>query len=302
MNTGTMQNVQKATFLPDVLKASPSQLVHSGRSADEPEERPVAINRQNHRLFHFIAELRRRRVCRAITMYSVAMWLVCQIVDVVSPELGLPDWTLKFVILVGLLGLPIALILSWLFEITPDGLLMEGAGSSNYSGAREGKSRRPLDQIIDGSLVLAALIISVQLAAGVLSTDSNAAQSDQQRIAVVPFRVASGNDAETLSEGLAIELQHELARQTHITVIAGRDPYLTAGSQCLTGAVAVGEYAIRITATMIDTDTGTVTWSKVFEQPRTNSLMAPVGFAKEIVAALPGHFQIASAAEADHAI
>jgi len=302
MNTGTIHNAKEATFLPDVLKVSPSQFVYNRVATDKPQEPPVARSPQSHGLFHFIAELRRRRVCRAITMYSVAMWLVCQIVDVVSPELGLPEWTLKFVILFGLLGLPIALILSWLFEITPDGLSIESAESTNHSGARTAKARRPLDQIIDCSLVLAALIIGVQLAVGVLTTESVAAQSHQHKIAVVPFRVASGNDADRLSEGLVIELQHELASQTHITVIAGRDPYLTTGSLSLTGVVAVGENVVRITATMIDTDTGTVTWSKVFEQPRTDLLMAPVEFAKEIVAALPGQFQIASAAEPDHAI
>ncbi len=149
-----------------------------------------------------------------------------------------------------------------------------------------------MDQIIDCSLVLAALIISVQLTVGVLSTESIAAQTYSQKIAVVPFRVASGNEAETLSQGLFIELQHELASQTHMTVIAPRDPYLTTGCLSLTGAVAVGESHVRITATMIDNDTGAVTWSKVFERPRTDSLMAPVEFAQEIVAALPAQFQI----------
>jgi TolB-like protein len=302
MNAGTIINAQESPFLPDDLIVSPNHIVNIGRTGEKPEESSVDENPESHGLFHFIAELRRRRVCRAITMYAVAMWLVCEVVELVYPELGLPDWTLKFVIVLGLLGFPIALILSWLIDITPNGLVIEGADRSNHSAMAETEPRRPFDQIIDCSLVLAALIIGTQLAVGVLSAETIAAQTYSQKIAVVPFRVASGNEAETLSQGLFIELQHELASQAHITVIAPRDPYLTAGCLSLTGAVAVGESYVRITATMIDNDTGAVTWSKVFERPRTDSLVAPVELAQEIVAALPAQFQISSTSQVDHAL
>jgi TolB-like protein len=302
MNTGTIENAQETSFLPEILNVSPNHFVHDGRAAEKPEAPSVADSPQNHGLFHFVAELRRRRVCRAITMYAVAMWLVCQIVELVSPQLGLPEWTLTMVIVFGLLGFPIALVLSWLFEITPNGLVIESADGSNHSATIETEPRRPLDQIIDCSLLLAALVIAAQLAVGVLTTETNAAQSYSQKIAVLPFRIASGNEAGTLSQGLVIELQHELASKTHITVIAPRDPYLTTGCLSLTGAVAVGENHIRITAMIIDNDTDVVTWSQVFEQPRADSLMASVEFAQEIVAALPSQFQISSAPEVDHAI
>lgn len=301
MNTGTIQDAQEATLLPDVHKVSANQVGDTGRATGKRGEQPVSSRSERRGFFHFIAELRRRRVCRAITMYSIAMWLVCQIVDVLSPALELPEWTLRFVILLGLLGLPVALLFSWLFEITPNGLRIESAAASGCSGVRVAGPRRPLDKFIDCSLLLAALVIGVQLATDVISTESYAAPSIQQKIAVVPFRVASGNDAVRLSEGLVIELQHALAGQTHLTVIAGRDPYLTAGSLSLTGAVAVGESVIRVTATMIDNDTGALTWSRVFERPRNDSQIVPAEFAKKIVAALPGEFQVASAAEPDNA-
>ncbi|MDH3546633.1 MAG: hypothetical protein OEN22_06015, partial [Gammaproteobacteria bacterium] len=131
-------------------------------------------------------------------MYAVAMWLVCQIVEIVGPELGLPEWTLKFVIMLGLVGFPIALILSWLIDITPDGLVMEGADGPTHAATEETRPRRALDRVIDCGLVLAALIISVQLAIGVLSTETNAASTYSQKIAVLPFHVAYGNDAAPL--------------------------------------------------------------------------------------------------------
>ena len=65
-------------------------------------------------------------------MYSVAMWLVCQIVDVITPALELPEWTLKLVVVFGLLGLPLIILMSWLFEITPDGLIIEGSDDTSH--------------------------------------------------------------------------------------------------------------------------------------------------------------------------
>ena len=62
--------------------------------------------------FGFIAELRRRKVCRSATAYCIVLWLTCQVVDVISEPLGLPDWTVEMVIVLGLVSFPIALILS----------------------------------------------------------------------------------------------------------------------------------------------------------------------------------------------
>ena len=292
---------QENTLDPDNANGGLGNIIDIVRPAENPIENAAVEQPRSHGLVRFIVELRRRRVCRAITMYSIAMWLVCQIVELVTPELGLPEWTLRFFIMIGLLGLAIALILSWLIDITPDGLVLESASRPNHPSTKEAEPRRPFDQIIDCSLVLVALIIGAQLAVGVLSTESNAAPTSSQKIAVVPFRVASGNEAGTLSQGLVIELQHELVRQSHVTVIASRDPYLVTDSLSLTGAVAVGEQTVRITATMIDNSTGAITWSAVFERPRTNSLIAPVEFAQEIVAALPLQLQVTSAPQADHA-
>ena len=73
MNTGTIYNAKEAIFLPDVLKVSPSEFVNNGRTAGKPEEQHAAVSSERRGLFHFLAELRRRRVCRAITMYSIAM-------------------------------------------------------------------------------------------------------------------------------------------------------------------------------------------------------------------------------------
>ena len=240
------------------------------------------------RLFHFLLELRRRRVCRAITMYSVAMWLVCQIVDVISPALELPEWTLKLVIVFGLLGLPVIIMMSWLFEITPDGLVVESPDEGFYAGPdKSGEPKHIADRLIDMTLILASLAIGFQLAMGTVGDELEAAPSPEYRIAVSPFRAAVGEEAISMSEALAVELQHALRQQFGITVIGSSDPAQLKGSARLIGAVSTNENVVRIAVTMIDFDSGVVTWSAAFQQPRRAGYTSTAELAQQIVAALP---------------
>ena len=239
------------------------------------------------KLFHFITELRRRRVCRAITMYSVAMWLVCQIVDVVSPALELPEWTLKFVIVLGLIGLPVIIIMSWLLEITPDGLVIDGAAGVVHDLDPETRPARIVDRFIDCGLIIAALAIGAQLAIGAIGNETQAAEGLTRKVAVAPFRTAPGEEAASLAAGLTIELQHELTTHYGVTVIATNDPEQLEGSVRLTGAVSTNDSFVRIAVTMIDFDTGVIAWSDVFEVPREITAEALADVAHHIVMTMP---------------
>lgn len=280
----------------------PNPVVSLDQPVDEPLPPHSTGNSRQHGLFQFVTELRRRRVCRAATMYAVSMWLICQVLEIVAPELGLPDWTLKVVIVFGLLGFPIALILAWMLEITPHGLVIDDSRDKRCGATAEPTPRRPIDQVLDCGLVFAALIIAGHLAIGMLTTETIAAEPRSQRIAVVPFRVASGNDAAALSEGLVVALQHELATRTPMTVIAAKDPYRVSECVTLTGAVAIGHDHTRITVTLIDNKTQAVTWAQVFEYPRSDLLQASAQFAREIVQALPTLRTVARGQQNDHAI
>lgn len=238
------------------------------------------------RVLRFIAELRRRQVCRTITMYSVALWVICQIVDVISPQLGLPEWTMKMVIVLGLIGYPIALILSWVFDITKDGALVEDRGID----AAESKAlpaRGPFDQIVDCSLLLVALLIGLQLATGILTNDAYSAPPVVRKVSVLPMHVSASDNAEFLSQHLTSEVQHEIASATGLTVIAHQERFLDAGCFTLTGAVATTAAIIRVTATLIDNRTGEITWTRAFDLEATEPTMLPETVAKEIVASLP---------------
>jgi len=229
-------------------------------------------------------------------MYSVAMWLVCQIVDVISPALELPEWTLKLVIVFGLLGLPIIIMMSWLFEITPDGLAVESSDETYHDWSREtAEPKHIADRLIDLSLILASLAIGVQLAIGAIGAGIETAAPPTYRIAVTPFRAATGEDATGLSEVLAVELQHALRQQLGITVIASSDPAQLKGSMRLTGAVSSNADMVRVAVTMVEFDSGVVEWSAAFQQPRMASDTSSLELANKIVATLPLPIEVSEA-------
>jgi adenylate cyclase len=79
----------------------------------------------------FWQELRKRRVIRVAIAYLVLSWLILQIVDVILPALRLPDWSITLVLVLLLVGFPVALLLSWLFDIGPEGISRTTSTSSN---------------------------------------------------------------------------------------------------------------------------------------------------------------------------
>ncbi|MFQ5530713.1 MAG: hypothetical protein ACE5FP_10270, partial [Gemmatimonadota bacterium] len=80
------------------------------------------MSKQPNSLQAFFAELKRRRVFRVMALYGVVAFVVLQAADLVFPILELPEWTLQFVLMLTLLGFPIAIVIAWAFESTDDGI------------------------------------------------------------------------------------------------------------------------------------------------------------------------------------
>jgi TolB-like protein len=279
-----MSNAPEIDRLLDGNSADLDQIVHIHDSNDSIPRPANGPQGEGAGLFHFLAELRRRRVCRAATMYSVVFWLVCQIVETIAPELGLPEWTVRLVIVLGLVGLPFVLIVSWLVDITSDGVVVDhGKESTSLRAPQHGL----LIYSIDCALLIAAFAIGIQLATGIMSSGADATQPVLPKITVLPFNLASGNDTGAFAAGLAAEIQYQLAINAGVTVIASEDPYQTSNCISLAGAVAIGDRQVRITAWITDKETGAITWSRVFVRGRSDALSTPVDLAHEIVAALP---------------
>src|SRR5436190_13163581 len=81
----------------------------------------------------FFSELKRRNVYKVAVAYAVVSWLLVQITTQVFPFFDIPSWAVRLVVLLLVLGFPVALILSWAFEITPEGIKHESEIEPNKS-------------------------------------------------------------------------------------------------------------------------------------------------------------------------
>jgi hypothetical protein len=106
-----------------------------------------------------MTELRRRNVFRVGVAYAIVGWLLLEVASVIFPGLHLPDWTLTFLIVLVVAGFPLALILAWAFELTPEGIKRESDVDLDESTTRT--KGRKLDFAIIGLLVIAVVFLVI---------------------------------------------------------------------------------------------------------------------------------------------
>jgi hypothetical protein len=78
--------------------------------------------KKTHGLHRFWRELKRRKVFKVATMYAGMSFILLQLAEILTPALLLPEWTLRLVTLLLIIGFPLAVIISWIFDITPEGI------------------------------------------------------------------------------------------------------------------------------------------------------------------------------------
>jgi TolB-like protein len=195
----------------------------------------------------FLSELRERKVLRAAVAYGVVGWLTIQVADVVLPALALPEWTVRLVVVLVLLGFPLTLVLAWAFELTPDGLQRE---RQVRGGSDDGRPPPLAEQEVDRSIV------------------------------ILPFVNLSADDEnEYFSDGLTDELISDLAQIEALRVISRTSSMQMKGTDkgvrmigvelgvryVLEGSVRRAGSALRITAQLIDARNDTQLWARKFK-------------------------------------
>ena len=228
----------------------------------------------------FFAELKRRNVFRVGGAYAVVAWLLIEISDTIFPRLGLPEWTVTFVIALLLLGFPVALFMAWAFELTADGV--KRTEDLPPQDANRASGGRPLDYA-----VIAVLLVALgwfawdKFGAGSKAPPPvEAAQADAS-IAVLPFAdMSAAGDQEYFGDGLAEEVLNLLAGVPELKV-SGRTssfsfkdkntPIPEIGralgvAHILEGSVRKSGDRVRITAQLIKTDDGFHLWSETFDR------------------------------------
>src|SRR5215468_9759560 len=109
----------------------------------------------------FFAELKRRNVYKVAVAYAVVAWLVIQVASIVLPTFHAPEWTLQVIIALIVIGFPAALVCSWAFEITPEGIVRESEVEPGKSITR-GTGRKIVAMTVVLAIIAASLL-AVQL-------------------------------------------------------------------------------------------------------------------------------------------
>jgi len=152
----------------------------------------------------FWKELKRRGVPRVLAMYAATAFIIMEAGDIMLPRLGLPDWTVTLVIILLILGLPVALVLSWIFDITPHGVVKTGPPEKVEQDMEpEVRSRRKL-RISDGVIGLLLMLVAVLVYPKIFQGKNSSLPREMKgkiSIAVMPFKNMTGDSIYNLWQG-----------------------------------------------------------------------------------------------------
>jgi len=219
----------------------------------------------------FFSELKRRKVIRVAIMYALVAWVVVEVSSVMFPGMLLPDWSVRLVIGLAILGFPIALVLAWAMEITPEGLKTD-------EQARLEASQRAADEPV-----------------------VKPAKEGIDSIAVLPFlNLSRDPDNEYFSDGMSEEVLNLLCKVPQLTVASRTSSFSFRGKDVdmgtvarqlgvdviLEGSVRRSKERVRITAQLIDGRTDRHLWSETYDRELKDVFAVQDEIARRIVEAL----------------
>ena len=264
-----------------------------------------------------LAELKRRNVYKVAFAYLILGWLVLQITDVVAPALFLPDWTMTLVTFLGIIGFPFAMLFTWAFELTPDGL--KRAAEVKETESITGETGKTLNGLIIAMMAMAITFLLVDrflldepgATSGEIAgnnyppADSEQNAADKPRsIAVLPFvNMSKDPDQEYFSDGISEELLNGLAKISELRVAARTSSFafknknedITGIGQqlnvetVLEGSVRKSGTRVRITAQLINVADGYHLWSETYDRELTDIFTIQDEISGAIVEALKVH-------------
>jgi TolB-like protein len=217
-----------------------------------------------------IAELRRRSVFRMAALYLGGAWLIMQVVDVLEDPLRLPDWTASALLAVLVIGFPIALVLSWFYELTPEGVTLD---EDVKPDAHLPAAGRRVDFIIIAVMAAALLLFAYD--------KWWMGPPPDRSVAVLPFvAMSSGEDDGYFSDGLTEEILNSLAQLPELQVTARTSSFFFKGKDApiaeiaavlgvahiVEGSVRRDGERLRITSQLIRAADGFHLWSQTYDR------------------------------------
>jgi TolB-like protein/cytochrome c-type biogenesis protein CcmH/NrfG len=236
----------------------------------------------------FFAELKRRKVYKVAVAYAAIGWLLIQVATTTFPVLQIPSWAIRLVIVLVLLGFPIALVLAWAFELTPDGIRRAHSGD-----VRSVTRSRWIGWIILVTVALAGaawLFLGLPLPSALReqlrsTTDAKQEGAAGKSIAVLPFASLSEDKENSyFAEGIQDEMLTRLAKIGDLKVISRTSTlrYKSAPENLLEiakqlgvehileGSVQKSGDRVRINVQLINAQTDTHLWAETYDRTLTD--------------------------------
>ena len=261
-------------------------------------------------------ELKRRNVVRVGVAYVVLGWALAQVAEFAFETFGAPDWALKSVVIVLLLGLPLVLFLAWAFELTPEGIKRDQ--DVDHSQSTVTRAGRRIDRMIIAVLLVALTWFAwdrffagtdehpastaEMSAAGPADQGTDESTSVAEKsVAVLPFvAMSSGPDDGYFADGLTEEILNSLAGLPELLVTARTSAFSFKGKDLpiqeiaatlnvehiVEGSVRRSGDRLRVTAQLIRADDGFHLWSETYDRDAGDTFTIQTDIAEKIALAL----------------
>jgi TolB-like protein/Flp pilus assembly protein TadD len=270
----------------------------------------------------FFAELGRRNVIRMAGLYLVGAWLITQVCATVLPMFGAPEWLPRCIVILLAIGFVPALVFSWVFELTPEGLKREVEVAPHASIAPQ--TGRRMDRAIIVVLLLAlgyfafdkfvlaqrreaAAVAAAKIVAEHKATVAEAV--DDKSIAVIPLANGGGEGQQFFSDGLSEALIIALSQFDGLKVIGRNSSFQFRDTKdnsaaigrklgvahLLEGSVQHAGDAVRISVELIDAASGQTRWSQRYDRPYKDLFKLQDEITSAVAAALEEKLQAGSA-------
>ena len=247
---------------------------------------------------HFLAELKRRNVYKVAVAYIVAGWALSQGIAQVLPVFDVPNWTIRLIVVLIIIGLPVALVLAWAFEITPEGI--KRTETADRMPAAAGRKKHTwIYIVVVGAIVSITLFFLGRYSAisGAPRHSEAATGIPQKSIAVLPFdNLSRDPDNAYFAEGVQDEILTRLAKVADLKVISRTStqhfksvpenlPQIAKQlgvTNILEGSVQKAKDQVRVNVQLINALTDAHLWAEIYDRKLTDLFAVESDIAKTI--------------------
>ncbi len=248
---------------------------------------------------NFFSELKRRNVYKVAVAYAVGGWALSQGIAQVFPVFDVPNWVIRLIVVLIILGLPVALVLAWMFEVTPEGI--KRTEDVTLSDERAPKKHIWIYVVVIGGLLSIGLFFLGRYSAGNKVAVTSPNESSSKSIAVLPFEnLSDDKNTAYFSDGITEEILNALAQIPNLKVAARRSAFQFKGSDLdlrkigqvlgvahiLEGSLQKAGDQVRINVQLVDAQNGLQSWSEKYDRKLDNVFAVEDEIAKAIATQL----------------